>query len=104
MERNSVIVYILLLVMTINVIRLLPMTLISGRFKNVFVRSFLYYVPYVTLAVMTFPAMTEITTNPIIGLIALFVGIIAAWFGMGLFAVAVLCCVIVYIAEYIFSM
>jgi hypothetical protein len=50
---------------------------------------------------MTFPAMTEITTSPIIGVIALFTGIIAAWFGMGLFPVAVLCCVIVYIAEYI---
>ena len=101
MEMNSVIIYILLAVITINIIRLLPMTLISGRFKNVFVRSFLYYVPYVTLAVMTFPAMTEITTSPIIGVIALFTGIIAAWYGMGLFPVAVLCCVIVYIAEYI---
>ena len=99
MEKNSVIIYILLAVITINTIRLLPMTLIKGRFKNRFVRSFLYYVPYVTLAVMTFPAMVQIPSNPIIGVIALLAGIISAWFGMGLFPVAVLCCVIVYILE-----
>ena len=93
------IVYIILAVITINTIRLLPMTLINGRFKNRFVRSFLYYVPYVTIAVMTFPAMIEIPSNPVIGVIAMLAGIIAAWCGMGLFPVAVLCCVIVYILE-----
>ena len=39
------------------VIRVLPLTLIRGKIKNKFLRSFLYYVPYVTLSVMTFPAI-----------------------------------------------
>ena len=77
------------------------MILIKGRIKNRFVRSFLYYVPYVTLAVMTFPAIIEATANPLAGVVALLAGIVAAWFGMGLFPVAVLCCVIVYIIEII---
>ena len=55
--------------------------------KNRFLKSFLYYVPYVTLAVMTFPAIMEATESPIAGLAALVIGILAAWFGLGLFPV-----------------
>ena len=40
-------------------IRVLPLTLIRKPIKNRFIRSFLYYVPYITLAVMTFPAIIE---------------------------------------------
>ena len=99
--RGNIILYILLAIITTNFIRVLPMILIKGRIKNRFVRSFLYYVPYVTLAVMTFPAIIEATANPLAGVVALLAGIVAAWFGMGLFPVAVLCCVIVYVIEII---
>lgn len=99
MMRGNIIIYMLLAIVTTNFIRVLPMVLIKGRIKNRFVRSFLYYVPYVTLAVMTFPAIVEATENPLAGVVALFAGIVAAWFGMGLFPVAVLCCVIVYAME-----
>ena len=99
MMRGNIIIYMLLAIVTTNFIRVLPMVLIKGRIKNRFVRSFLYYVPYVTLAVMTFPAIVETTENPLAGVVALLAGIVAAWFGMGLFPVAVLCCVIVYAME-----
>lgn len=99
MGKGSIIIYILLAIVTTNVIRILPMTLINGRIRNRFLRSFLYYVPYVTLAVMTFPAIIDATTMPLAGIVALLVGIVAAWYGMGLFPVAVLCCVIVYLME-----
>ena len=36
-------------------IRVLPLTLIRKPIENRFIKSFLYYVPYVTLSVMTFP-------------------------------------------------
>ena len=97
--RGNIIIYMLLAIVTTNFIRVLPMVLIKGRIKNRFVRSFLYYVPYVTLTVMTFPAIVEATENPLAGVVALIAGIVAAWFGMGLFPVAVLCCVIVYAME-----
>ena len=80
-------------------IRVLPLTLIRKPIKNQFIQSFLYYVPYVTLAVMTFPAITEATQSPISGAIALAVGIAAAWMGASLFQVSVSCCVIVFIIE-----
>jgi hypothetical protein len=66
------------------------------------VRSLLYYVPYVTLAVMAFPSMVEATLSPVSGFVALVVGIIAAWRGLGLFPVAAICCAIVYLMDTIF--
>ena len=67
---------------------------------NAFLRSFLYYVPYVTLAVMTFPAIVEATQSPLAGAAALIIGIAAAWLGAGLFPVAVFCCLTVFITEF----
>ena len=81
-------------------IRVLPLTLIRKPIKNRFIRSFLYYVPYITLAVMTFPAIIEATQSPVAGIIALAVGIILSFFGAGLFPVACACCVVVFIAEW----
>ena len=59
-------------------IRILPLTLIRKPIKNQFIQSFLYYVPYVTLAVMTFPAIVNATQSPAAGAVALVVGIAAA--------------------------
>lgn len=80
-------------------IRVLPLTLIRKQIKNRFLQSFLYYVPYVTLAVMTFPAIMDATQSPIAGAAALIVGIVAAWLGAGLFPVSVLCCIVVFVLE-----
>ncbi|MBP3790311.1 MAG: AzlD domain-containing protein [Prevotella sp.] len=96
MNQHSIIIYLLVGILVTNLIRVLPMTLIHGPIRNRFVRSFLYYVPYVTLAVMTFPDMVLATPTPLPGIIALLVGIIAAWFRFGLFPVAVICCVIAF--------
>ncbi len=99
MSQSDIVLYILTAILVTNLIRVLPMVLIKGQIRNTFLRSFLYYVPYVTLAVMTFPDMLTTTLTPFSGLIALVVGIIAAWRGLGLFPVAVLCCVIVYLID-----
>ena len=75
------------------------MTLIRKPIRNRFIQSFLYYVPYATLAVMTFPAIVNATQTPIAGAVALAAGIIAAWLGAGLFPVAVICCALVFVIE-----
>lgn len=82
-------------------IRVLPLTLIRKPIKNRFIKSFLFYVPYVTLSVMTFPAIVEATQSPIAGIIALAVGILISFLGAGLFPVACVCCAVVFIAEMI---
>ena len=93
--------YILVMFAVTYLVRALPITLISRKIRSPFLKSFLYYVPYVTLAVMTFPAIIESTQTPYSGIMALAAGIVAAWFGASLFQVASLCCVVVLIAEFI---
>ena len=99
---NNPYIYILVMFAVSFAIRVLPLTLIRGEIKNTFVRSFLHYVPYVTLAVMTFPAIVEATQSPVAGALALVVGGVLAWAGAGLFPVSAACCVVVFVAELFF--
>ena len=91
--------YIAIMALTTYAIRVLPLTLIRKPIKSRFLRSFLYYVPYVTLAVMTFPAITEATQTPVSGALALVFGIGLAWYGASLFKVASACCLVVFLTE-----
>ena len=61
MEHNTYL-YIAVLAITCYLIRVLPLTLIRREIRSRFLRSFLYYVPYVTLAVMTFPSILTATS------------------------------------------
>ena len=97
--QHNVYLYILVMFGVTYLIRVLPLTLIRKEIKNRTIRSFLYYVPYVSLAVMTFPAIIDATSSPLAGLAAVIVGILPAWFGRSLFQVAVLSCVVVYVLE-----
>ena len=98
--NSKIYLYILVCAVVSLLIRELPLTLIRKPIKNRFLRSFLYYVPYVTLAVMTVPAILHATSSPVAGLAALVLGIVAAWFGANLFQVAVGCCAVVLILEF----
>lgn len=97
--RNNTWIYIGIMAVVTYAIRVLPLTLIRKQIKNRFLNSFLYYVPYVTLAVMTFPAIIHATQTPVSGMAALAVGMIAAWCGFDLFKTAISCCSIVLILE-----
>lgn len=92
-------IYILIMAVVIYLIRWLPLTLIRQKITNVTLRSFLFYVPYVTLSVMTFPAIIEATNSLWSGLLALIVGAVLVFLGLGLFPVAISCCAAVFIAE-----
>jgi len=82
-----------------NLIRVLPVTLIRRKITNRFLRSFLYYVPYVTLAVMTVPNILTATSNMLAGGVALVSGVVAAWRGANLFVVALICCTVVFVLD-----
>ena len=97
--RHNVYLYILGMWLVSYLIRVLPLTLIRRQITNRTIRSFLYYVPYVTLAVMTFPAILSATQSPVSGWIALVAGLALAWFGGSLFQVSVACCVVVFVVE-----
>ncbi len=101
MRSGNVYIYIAAMAIVTYLVRTLPLTLVRREIKNVYIRSFLYYVPYVTLAVMTFPSIMDATNSQWSGLAALLVGLALAWKGASLFKVAVACCVTVYILEWI---
>ena len=70
MSRNPYL-YLFLMAAVTYAVRVLPLTLLKRRITHPILHSFLYYVPYVTLAVMTFPAMVQATQSPISGFLAL---------------------------------
>ena len=93
--------YILVMFAVTSLVRVLPLTIFRKPIKSRFVKSFLYYVPYVTLALMTFPAIIDATQTPIAGILALAAGVIAAFFGAGLLPVSAICCAAVLMTELI---
>ena len=93
--------YILVSAGVSYLIRVTPLVLIRREITNRTLRSFLYYVPYVTLSVMTFPAIVEATQSPIAGALALLAGGVLAWRGGTLLQVALVCCGVVFVAEMI---
>ncbi len=94
------VIYMIVMIVVTYMCKALPLTLIRKQIKNNFIKSFLYYVPYVTLSVMTVPAMINATDSPVAGLLSLIIGIILAWITQNLFIVASACAVIVFIAEF----
>ena len=96
---NNAWIYIAVMAGVTYLIRVLPLTLIRKEIKNQTIRSFLFYLPYVTLAVMTFPAIIQATDSMWAGLAALIAGIALAWFGGSLFQVAVAACAVVFVLE-----
>lgn len=97
--KNNVYIYILVMAAVTYLIRTLPLTLIRGEIKNTFLRSFLHYVPYVTLSAMTFPAIVTATQSPISGAVGLVSAVVLAFFGRSLFTVATAACAAVFLCE-----
>ena len=64
-------IYIFCMAAVTFLIRVIPLTVFRKQITSPVLRSFLYYVPYVTLAVMTFPAILESTQSPVSGAVAL---------------------------------
>lgn len=97
--NHNIWIYLLIMAVVTYLIRMLPLTLIRKEIKNKTIRSFLYYVPYVTLAVMTFPAIISATGNRWTGIAGFVTALVMAYKGQGLFKVSVAACVVVFILE-----
>ena len=98
---NSILLAILTMAAVTYLIRVLPLVLIRREIKNKTVRSFLYYVPYVTLSVMTFPAIWSATGIVWSALAALAVAVVLSLRGCKLPVVAACACATVFLVELI---
>lgn len=99
--NRSIWIYLLIMGAVSFLIRVLPVTLIRRQIKNRFIRSFLYYLPYATLAVMTFPAILAISENPLCGAAAFAASLVIAWFTKNLFLSALFGCLAAFLAQII---
>lgn len=96
---NNIYLYILVMAGVTYLIRMLPLVLAKKEITNVYIKSFLYYVPYACLAAMTFPAILSSTSFTISALVGFAVAIIAASKEKSLLTVALLACFAVFIVE-----
>lgn len=99
---NQTFLYIFVMAGVTYLIRVLPLTLFRKEIKNVYVKSFFHYVPYVTLAVMIFPAILDATASPYSALVAFIIAIVATYRGASLVRVAFIACLAVFVVELFF--
>lgn len=95
----SIYLYVLVMAVTTYLIRAIPLTLLKKPIRNVFLRSFLHYVPTACLTAMTFPAILYATAHMAAGIAGLVTGIVLALRGKSLIVVAVASCTAVFLAE-----
>ena len=97
-------VYLLVMAAVTYLVRALPLLLSRRKIKNRFVRSFLYYIPYAVLSIMTVPAIffsTGSTISAVIG--AVFAILIALLTRGNLIITSASAVVIVFLSELIFK-
>lgn len=99
--NKNIYLYILVMAIVSYIIRALPLTVIRKPITNKYIKSFLFYIPYVTLTVMTFPAIIYATDSTFSGIAALVVGVLLAIFTRNLFVVASGCCIVVLLLSFI---
>ena len=97
--QHNIYIYIAVMAVVTYLIRVLPLTLIRKKITNVTLRSFLYYVPYVTLSLMTFPAILSATDSIWSALAAFVVAVIIAYKGGSLIKVTIFACLTVFVLE-----
>ena len=96
---HNIYIYILVMAAVTYLIRMLPLALSRKEITSPFIRSFLYYVPYVTLSVMTFPAILNATNSVVSAAAGFITAVLTAFKGGSLFKVALFSCGIVFLIE-----
>lgn len=99
--NHNIYIYIFVMTAVTYLIRMLPLTLIRKEIKSTYIKSFLYYVPYVTLAAMTFPAILSATANIWSALAGFIIAVFLAYQGKSLLKVSLFACLGVFIVELI---
>ncbi|MCR4643526.1 MAG: AzlD domain-containing protein [Lachnospiraceae bacterium] len=94
-------IYITVMALVTYLIRMLPLVLLRKEIKNRTLRSFLYYVPYVTLTVMTFPAILTATGDLRTGAAGLLTALLLSWKKQSLPVVAFVSCAVVFVTDLI---
>lgn len=98
-SEKTFFIYLAIMALTTYAVRMLPLVLCKGKIQNVFIRSFLTYIPYAVLGAMTFPAILYSTQGIVSAVVGMVVAIFLAYRGKSLLTVAMAACVMVYVVE-----
>lgn len=101
MNKYGFFVYVFVMAMVTYLIRMLPLVLVRKKIKNRFLLSFLYYIPYAVLTVMTIPAIFYSTSSGISAWVGFIVALLMAYFNNSLLGVSISSCVAALICELI---
>ena len=104
MVRPEFLIYLLVSAGVTYLIRMIPVVFMEKKIKSAFVISFLYYMPYAVLAVMTVPAIFYASGSIISGIIGFVVGVIVAYFGGNLIKVAIATCGVTFVVDLIITL
>lgn len=102
-EFANFIPYLIVMAGVTYLVRMLPLVLVRKKFENRFVLSFLYYVPYSVLGVMTVPAVFYSTGSIFTASVGFVSALIMAYFEKSLITVAGTACGAVLICELIMN-
>ena len=91
--------YLFIMAAITYLVRMLPLVLFRKKIKNRFIRSFLYYIPYAVLSVMTVPAILYSTGNLISAIVGTLVALVLSYYRKSLIVVASLAALAVLVAE-----
>ena len=96
-------IYLLIMSAVTYLVRMLPLVLVRGKITNRYLRSFLYYVPYSVLSVMTFPAIFFSTGTLLSAVIGCAVALTLALLKRNLITVAACSAASVLVVELVMS-
>lgn len=101
---NNFFVYLAVMAVVTYLIRMLPLVLVNKKIENKFIKSVLYYLPCSVLSIMTVPAIFYATDSKIAAGAGFLAAVIFAYKGKSLMQVAVISCIVVFIAQYLIKM
>lgn len=93
--------YLLVTAGVTYLVRMVPLVLVKGKIRNRFVLSFLHYVPYAVLSVMTIPAIFYATGEPVSAIAGFLVAVFLAWREKSLLQVSAAACGMVLLVQLI---
>lgn len=96
--------YLLVTAGVTYLVRAVPLVLVKGKIKNRFILSFLHYIPYAVLSVMTIPAIFYATGEPISAIAGFVVAMVLAYREKSLVQVAAAACAAVLTVQLILTM
>ena len=97
-------IYLLVTAGVTYLVRAVPLVLVKGKIRNRFVLSFLHYIPYAVLSVMTIPAIFYATEKPASAAAGFIVAVLLAWKEKSLVQVAAAACGAVLLTQLILPM